>query len=205
MPQCNYALHLITDNRIDGLLELIAAAVDGGVTCVQLRNKFADKLPLYEVGKKIQTLLKPKKIPLIIYDHVDLAIALDADGVHIGQTDLPYEKVRHMLGKHKIIGLSLQTIEQAIQAQKYDVDYFGVGPIFYTETKTDAVVSGLTVLKAIAGMMQKACIAIGGIQISNVKPVIAQGAQGIAVVSGICAAENPKLATIHYVEELKNA
>ena len=167
MPQFNHSLHLVTDDRINGLLDLISAAVEGGVTTVQLRNKFSDKLPLYEAGKKILKLLKPKKTPLIINDHVDLAIALDADGVHIGQTDLPYEKVRHMLGKNKIIGLSLQTMQQAMQAIHCDVDYFGVGPIFYTETKTDAIVSGLEILHAISQLIQKPCIAIGGIEINN--------------------------------------
>lgn len=198
----NYALHLVTDNRVANLLDLIAEAVEGGVTVVQLRNKQSDKLPLYEAGKKILKLLQPKKIPLIINDHVDLALALNADGVHIGQTDLPYKQVRQMIGKNKIIGLSLQTLEHAKMAEKMDANYFGVGPLFYTPTKTDAEAMGLKTLQDITTVLQKPCIAIGGINLENIQSVIAHGAQGIAVVSGICSAPNPRLAALNYVSAL---
>lgn len=198
----DYSLHLVTDSKLENLLDLIAAAIDGGVTVVQLRNKHVDKLPLYMVGKKILKLLKPKKIPLIINDHIDLALALDADGIHIGQTDLPYHIARKILGKNKIIGLSLQTLSHAKIAEKFDADYFGVGPVFNSMTKNDAAAMGLNTLQEITQLVQKPCIAIGGIEIENVKSVLSHGAHGIAVVSGICASISPKLAVINYVKEL---
>lgn len=198
----NYSFHLVTDGKLNNLLDLIVEAVDGGVTTVQLRNKHADKLSLYEIGKKILNLLRPKKIPFIINDHIDLALSLNADGVHIGQSDLPYHIARKILGKNKIIGLSLQTISHAKIAEKFDVDYFGVGPVFNSITKTDATAMGLGILQEITQLVQKPCIAIGGIEIENVKSVLSHGAHGIAVVSGICASFNPKLAVINYAREL---
>ena len=196
-------LHFITDNRIEGLLDLIAQCVSEGIDVVQFRNKYADKLTCFTVGKKISALLKPKKIPFIINDHIDLALALDADGVHIGQTDLPYFHARKIMGKNKIIGLSIQTIEDAEKSEKFDVDYFGVGPIFQTKTKNDVSAMGLITLKKITETLPKPCIAIGGIEINTVQSVLQHGAKGIAVISGICSAENPVLATQAYVEKLK--
>src|SRR3990167_2842192 len=201
----HYPLHLITDNRIEKLPDLISEVVSGCISIIQLRNKHADKLVLYEVGKKILKILKPKKIPLIINDHIDLALALDADGVHIGQTDLPYNQARKILGKNKIIGLSIQTLEHAKKAEKYYADYFGVGPVFHTNTKSDAFTLGVNQFQEITQLLKKPCIAIGGIKIADVKTILSHGAQGIAVVSGICAAANPRLATINYIKELSNA
>ncbi|MCX7124727.1 MAG: thiamine phosphate synthase [Gammaproteobacteria bacterium] len=198
----DYSLHLVTDDRLDGLLDLISEAIAGGVTVVQLRNKHADKLTLYTIGKNISKLLKSKKIPFIINDHIDLALALNADGIHIGQTDLPYKNTRKILGKNKIIGLSIQTMEHAKKSEKFDVDYFGVGPVFNSMTKTDADAMGLKTLQEIIQQVKKPCIAIGGIEVGNVKSVLLEGAQGIAVVSGICASSSPKLAAHHYVKEL---
>lgn len=199
----NYSLHFITDDRASNdLLDLISEAVAGGVTSVQLRNKKASKLELYEVGKKILKLLKPKKIPLIINDYVDLAQALDADGVHIGQTDLPYSAVRTILSKNKIVGLSLHTLEQAEKCGKYDVDYFGVGPVFRSRTKPHADPIGLEILFKITQLVSKPCIAIGGIEIENASSVLSHGAKGIAVVSGICTSSNPQLTAKYYVNAL---
>src|SRR3990167_7581894 len=121
-------IHFVTNNSINNLPELISQTIAGGATHIQLRNKNCDKVILFTIGKKLLTITRPKKIPLIINDHIDLALALDADGVHIGQTDLPYSIARKLLGKNKIIGLSIQTLEQAKQAVNCDADYFGVGP-----------------------------------------------------------------------------
>lgn len=198
----DYSLQLVTHNKIDNLPDLIEEAVSAGVTTIQLRNKHADKLCLYEIGKTVLALLKSKKIPLIINDHIDLALALDADGVHIGQTDLPYQVARKILGRNKIIGLSINTLEQAKKSEKFAVDYFGVGPVFPSTTKTDTTAIGLKGLHEITQYLQRPCIAIGGITIENVKSVLSHGAQGIAVVSGICASSNPKLSISHYIREL---
>lgn len=131
----DYSLQFITNDRMDNIVERISLAIEGGVTVVQLRHKTANKISLFEVGKKIQKIIRFKKIPFIINDHIDLALALDADGVHIGQTDLPYYCARKLLGKNKIVGLSLQTVEHAKKALHYDADYFGIGPIFATSSK----------------------------------------------------------------------
>lgn len=223
-----FSLHLVTDNRLDNLPEFISSVIDCGITHVQFRHKPAQVLgarpsgrasegdkkeiprklgpvgraQLYAIGKKILKITRAKKIPLIINDHVDLALALNADGVHIGQTDMPYELVRKKLGANKIIGLTIETVEQIQRCEKWDVNYFGVGSVFATSSKPDANVIGITQLKNIIACTQKPCIAIGGIQIHDVKNIIVAGAAGIAVVSGICSAENPTLAATQYAQVL---
>lgn len=201
----DFSLHLVTDDHIDTLPDLVSIAIENGATVIQLRNKYADKLPLYEIGKKILAITRSKKIPFIINDHIDLALALDADGVHIGQSDLPYEFARKILGKHKIIGLSIQTLAHAEQAQFCDADYFGVGPIFKTALKSDVFAMGLDTLGKITSILKKPCVAIGGIQTEQVSDVISQGAAGIAVISGICHASDPGLETRKYKHELTHA
>lgn len=197
-----FSLHLVTDNRLDNLPEFISSVIDCGITHVQFRNKTQDSNALFEIGKKILKITRAKKIPLIINDYIDLALSLDADGVHIGQTDMPYELVRKKLGANKIIGLTIETVEQMQRCEKWDVNYFGVGSVFATSSKPDANVIGITQLKNIIACTQKPCIAIGGIQIHDVKNILATGAAGIAVVSGICSAKNPLLAATQYAEML---
>lgn|SRR3990167_1636595 len=203
MLQQAISLHLITNNNTDKLMNIVSQAIAGGVDYIQLRNKQLDKLFLFEIGKQLLTLTRPKKIPLIINDHIDLAVALDAEGVHLGQTDLPVSFARKLLGKKKIIGLSIQTIAQAENAIHADADYFGVGPVFPSTTKTDAAAMGLIHLKKITEILKKPCIAIGGITIENVPEVLGCHVSGIAVVSGICDAKNPMAATKNYISLLK--
>lgn len=194
----DYTLHLVTDDRLDNLCELASLAIEGGATIIQLRNKTANKHILFEAGKKLLKIARAKKIPLIINDYIDLALALNADGAHIGQTDLPCHAARKLLGKNKILGLSLQTVAQAKNALACDADYFGVGPIFQTNTKKNVSEMGLSLFHEIVNLLKKPCVGIGGITLNNAKEVMRQGAAGIAVVSGICNSNDPKSTTEKY-------
>ncbi len=198
----SHALHLVTDHKhgsLQDLEKLVYQAVLGGVTAVQLRNKTAHKRSLFKVGQALLTLLRPKNIPLIINDHADLALALGADGVHIGQLDLPFPEVRTMLHPHQCVGLSISTTEQAMACQHYDVDYFGVGPIFSTKTKEDAGATLRTAgLKTLCQLLDAPCVAIGGIGPEHITSIQQCGVAGVAVSSGICLAEDPQAAARCY-------
>ena len=132
------SLYLVTDRGLlkeKNLEDTVKKAIAGGVTMVQLREKDCTTLEFYEIARKMKELLKPFNIPLIINDRVDILLAVDAEGLHIGQSDLPYETARKILGENKIIGLTVQNMEQIEEANKFDVDYIGIGPIFETKTK----------------------------------------------------------------------
>ncbi|HEY9161094.1 MAG TPA: thiamine phosphate synthase [Desulfomonilia bacterium] len=188
-------LYLVTDRELCGkrpLEEVVLMAVRGGVSCVQIREK---KLPLnlfIEQAKKIKGLIKPFNIPLIINDSVDVALAVGADGVHVGQSDMPFIEVRRLMGPEAIIGLSVETWEDVEKAQDLDADYLGVSPVFDTPTKTDTKYAwGLDGLSRIKAFSRHKLVAIGGINMKNAAAVIRAGADSIAVVSAICAAPDP--------------
>jgi thiamine-phosphate pyrophosphorylase len=193
-------VYLVTDRGLCGerpLEEVVLMAVRGGVTCVQIREK---ELPLnlfIEQAKKIKELIKPFNIPLIINDSVDVALAVGADGIHVGQTDMPFIEVRKILGAKAIIGLSVETWEDVEKAQVLDADYLGVSPVFDTPTKTDTKWAwGLAGLSRIKAFSRHNLVAIGGINMKNAVDVIRAGADSIAVVSAICAAPDPYEATL---------
>lgn len=192
-------LYLVTDRDVcqgRDLLEIISQAIEGGVTMVQLREKNCDTRQFIDIATKIKELLKPKHIPLIINDRVDVALAVDADGVHIGQSDMPYDMARKLLGADKIIGLSVENMEDVVEANKLNVDYIGVSPVFATPTKTDtAQPFGLEGLRKAVGLSIHPTVAIGGINKKTVKDVMTCGVDGVAVVSAIIGADNPKEAT----------
>lgn len=191
-------LYLVTDRDLSrgrSLEEVIAKAVNGGTTMVQLREKRASSREFYESALRIKQILKGTGVPLIINDRADIAFAADADGVHLGQSDLPPEMARKILGKDKIIGLSIETQKEAELANALDVDYIAVSPVFGTPTKTDtAPALGLEGLRKIAGITKHPLTGIGGIHLSNAREIIKAGADGIAVVSEIMSAEDPELA-----------
>jgi thiamine-phosphate pyrophosphorylase len=191
-----YSLHLVTDHLIatrDRWPALITQAIEGGVNLVQLRDKKARTRELIDLGLRLKPLLAERGIPLLVNDRVDVALAIEADGVHLGQSDMPYRIARSLLGKNKIIGLSITRMEQAIEAQAYDADYFGVGPIFSTATKPDADLPiGFEGLARIRQLLKKPIIAIGGIQWPHVLDLRRAGADGIATVSAILGADDPK-------------
>jgi thiamine-phosphate pyrophosphorylase len=197
-PARDWSLYLVTDRGLAGprsLPDLVAAAVRGGVTAVQLREKQCSTREFVELAHCMKVLLAPRGVPLIVNDRVDVALAAGADGVHVGQSDMDCRNVRRLLGSDAIVGLSVETMEQAERAAALDVDYLGVSPIFATPTKTDTASEwGLSGLAALRRASKHVLVAIGGIHASNAAEVVEAGADGIAVVSAICAAPDPEAA-----------
>ena len=192
-------LYLVTDRELSlgrSLEEVVSEAVKGGVTVVQLREKDASTGEFIELARRLMKLLKPLDIPLIINDRVDVALAVDADGVHIGQSDMSYEDARRLLGPDKIIGLSVENFKDIEAANALDVDYIGISPVYGTPTKTDtAEPFGLEGLREAVQMSAHPTVAIGGMNASTIAEVMAAGTDGVAVVSAICSAENIRKAT----------
>ncbi len=204
MKSFDLSLYLVTDRDLSlgrPLEFIVKEAVKGGVTMVQLREKNCSSKEFYQLGIRLKKLLKPYNVPLIINDRLDIALAIDADGLHIGQSDLPWDVARQLLGKDKILGLSVETMEQAEESRNLAIDYIGISPVFATPTKTDTFTPfGLEGVKAVSAIACHPNVAIGGINLENAAQVMAHGANGVAVVSAISSAENPKLAA----ELLKN-
>jgi thiamine-phosphate pyrophosphorylase len=188
------SLYLVTDpemTRDRGLLETVVAAIAGGVTIVQLRDKHAPARRLIETGRALLAVLRPRGIPLIVNDRVDVAHALGADGVHLGQDDLSPAVARTILGPGALIGLSLDRADQLASIDA-SVDYVGLGPVFPTGTKADAAPAlGIAGFAALRRRISRPVVAIGGITAANAPQVRAAGADGIAIVSAICAAPDP--------------
>lgn len=191
----DYSYYLIADEQACAPLSIIDAVlqvIDCGIRCVQLRMKNQTPENIISTGKQLLRLLHARQIPLIINDHPEIALAIDADGVHIGQTDMPYNKVRQQLGYKKIIGLSIENIQQAQQCRHFDCDYFGVGPVFTTATKKDHTPPiGMTGLKTINDILDTPVVAIGGINLHNIQSVLATGVPGVAIASAVFSATNP--------------
>lgn len=189
------SLYLVTDRGLSlgrPLEDVVAQAVAGGVTIVQLREKDAPTGEFVSLAKKLMHLLKPLNIPLIINDRVDVALAADADGVHIGQSDMAYQDVRKLIGYDKIIGLSVENMHDLEIANSLDVDYVGISPVFGTPTKIDtAQPFGLQGLKDAVRLSIHPTVGIGGMNANTAKDVMQTGCNGIAVVSAICSAQDP--------------
>lgn len=189
------ALYLVTDSDLVAgrdLVSVVCQAVEGGVTMVQLREKHACTRDFVDIASRLKKALEPTGIPLIINDRIDIALAVDAEGVHIGQSDMPYQKARALLGPDKIIGLSVESLDQVSDANKLDVDYIGVSPVFSTPTKTDTSVPfGLTGLREAVRLSRHPVVGIGGMNLSTAADVMDCNADGIAVVSAIMASEDP--------------
>lgn len=189
-------LYLVTDRDLAGerdIADIVRQAVEGGVTMVQLREKKISTREFIALALRLKETLKPYGVPLVINDRVDVALASDADGVHIGQSDMPYGMARAILGPSKIIGLSVENFEQIEDANTLDVDYIGVSPVFATPTKTDtAEPFGLEGLKKAVEMSVHPTVAIGGMNEHTAADVMACGTDGIAVVSAIVCAPDPK-------------
>ncbi len=187
------SLYLVTDQRcLRGrtLTDVVLAAVRGGVTCVQLREKHATTRDFVALAIAMKSLLMP--VPLVINDRIDVALACDAQGVHLGQSDMPVEHARRLLPRHVFLGLSVQTPEDVVRSVDMTVDYLGVGPIFPTATKTDTLTPlGLAGLHQMRTMTPLPLVAIGGIHLGNARQVLAAGADGLAVVSAVCNADDP--------------
>lgn len=194
-------VYLVTDRglcRNRSLLDVVLQAVQGGAACVQLREKELSTREFVEEAIAVKKLLLPFHVPLIINDRIDIALACDADGVHIGQEDMPYWMARRLMGEKAIIGLSVETWEDVEASEKLDVNYIGVSPVFATPTKTDTKEPwGLAGLKKIKAYSRHPLVAIGGINESNAGAAVRAGADGLAVVSAICSADDPAIATVN--------
>jgi thiamine-phosphate pyrophosphorylase len=192
-------VYLVTDRACCGarsVEEVVSAAIDAGVTLVQLRDKNIDARPMLALGRRLLELLRPAGIGLIVNDRIDVALALDAEGVHIGQQDMPYAEARRQLGPTKIIGVSVGSEAEARQAAGWDVDYVGVGPVYPTATKQDAGMAlGADETARLARISGHRAVAIGGIDVTNAAALYAAGLEGVAVISAICAAPDPGAAT----------
>lgn len=200
-------LYLVTDRELAGnrnFDDIILESIKGGVTIVQLREKNMDAREYLEKAINLKKKLDLLNIPLMINDRVDVAHASNAGGVHVGQSDLPLEHSRSILGRLKIIGVSVTTISEALDAEKLGADYIAISPVFDTPTKTDTDPAvGLDGIKAIRKVVKIPIVGIGGINKSNTMEVIKAGCDGIAVVSAIMAAKNPKLAAFELIKEIK--
>ena len=194
----DYSLYLVTDRSLSrgrATLEIVKIGVTGGVTCVQLREKNCSTRKFIKETLSVKKYLKKHNIPLIINDRVDVAQAIQADGVHLGQTDMPLTMAKDILKDSMIIGISVESLEDAIRAQKDGADYIGISPIFATPTKSDtAPPIGLEGLKEINKAVSLPKVAIGGLNRKNAGEVILNGADGIAVVSAIVSADDPRKA-----------
>ena len=181
-------LYAVTDRHwLNGrtLHEVVKESLDGGVTFVQLREKQLDEAHFLQEAKDLKELCRAYHVPFVINDNVELALEMDADGVHVGQSDMEAGDVRAKLGPDKIIGVSAQTVEQAVLAEKHGADYLGVGAVFPTSSKDDATEVPFETLKAICEAVSIPVIAIGGITEDNVKELAGSGICGIAVISAI--------------------
>jgi thiamine-phosphate diphosphorylase len=194
----NYSLYLVTDQQLSrgrSTVEVVAAAVKGGVTCVQLREKTCSTREFISEALALKAILQAHQIPFFINDRVDVALAVNADGVHLGQSDMRIRDARQILKSYMKVGISAESIEDAIQAEKEGADYIGISPVFATGTKTDtAAPLGLEGVQRIRKQVSIPLVGIGGININNAAEVIDHGADGIAVVSAIISAGDPELA-----------
>jgi thiamine-phosphate pyrophosphorylase len=190
-----FELYLVTDEKLclgKPLAEVVELAVIGGVTAVQLREKNLNTRDFIQRAVQLKKILSAYHVPLIINDRIDIALAAGADGIHVGQKDLPYEYFNKIIPDQMLRGLSVETPAQAGEAEEYRLDYLSVSPVFLTSTKTELKKEwGIEGLRELAATTKHPLVAIGGINSSNAGEIVRAGAKGIAVVSAICSARDP--------------
>lgn len=202
-------LYAVTDRiwvKDTTLMDQVKEALEGGITFLQLREKHLSKKEFIKEAREMKELSKEYKVPFVINDNIEVALAVDADGVHIGQNDMSVEEARKLLGEDKIIGVSAHNVEEAIKAQKGGADYLGVGAVCATSTKKDANVVSKEEIKKICHTVEIPVVAIGGIKKENIKTLEGTDVDGVAVVSAIFAAKDIKKDTKQLrslVEEMK--
>ena len=187
-------LCFITDRSTTGIpyREMVSRVLKAGVRWIQFREKTKPRRRIYEQSAEIRKLTKDANAILIINDHTDIAQAVDADGVHLGQEDLPIEEARKIVGKDRIIGISTHNLEQAVNAEKAGADYIGFGPVFHTTTKAAGTPRGISELRTITEKIHIPVVAIGGINLDNVESVFMNGADAVAVASAILTGDIEK-------------
>jgi len=204
-----FALYLVTDRSLSlgrPLVDVVRDAVAGGVTCVQLREKEASSREFYDLARALLGVTRPAGVPLIVNDRLDIALAAGADGVHVGQSDLPLDAVRRLVPPSFLVGVSAESDDDAVQAAASGATYVAASPVFATPTKTDtAPALGLDGVAALRAALPPACplVAIGGIHLDNASAVLAAGADGLAVVSEIMSAPSPRLAASSHAKILR--
>ena len=194
MNDIDLSLYLVTDNSedVEKFLNTIEEAIKGGVTVVQIREKTADTLDFYNLALKVKEITSKYYVPLIVNDRVDIALAIDADGVHVGQSDMPCDVTRKLIGQNKILGVSAATVKEAKKAESDGADYIGTGAVFPTTTKDDADSVTKDELTEIVKSIDIPVVAIGGINLDNACELNGTGIAGLSVVSAIMSSDNPK-------------
>lgn len=205
MNNLDLSLYLVTNNSEDEekFLNIIEESLKGGVSVVQLREKKAETLNFYNLALKVKEITQKYNVPLIINDRIDIALAIDADGVHVGQSDMPAKTARSMIGEDKILGVSAANIKEAKKAQRDSADYIGVGAVYPTNTKDDATSVPKKELKEIVKSVDIPVVAIGGITQENAHELNDCEIDGLSVVSAIMEAKNPKIASKNLLKEFK--
>ncbi|OBR94360.1 thiamine-phosphate synthase [Clostridium ragsdalei P11] len=192
--EVDYSLYLVTNRSFlkdKPLQQAVEEAILGGVTMVQLREKDASTREFYEIAKEVKKVTDHYKVPFLINDRLDIAQTVDADGVHLGQSDMPINTARKILGKNKIIGISAGNVNEALEAEKSGADYIGIGTIFFTGTKKDIDTPiGIGGLRKIYSSINIPAVAIGGVNETNFKEVLSTGVDGISVISAILGKSN---------------
>lgn len=197
--EIDYSLYLITDRsflRGRELKKVVEEAILGGVTLVQVREKNISTREFYNVALEVKEVTKHYKVPIIINDRIDIAQAIDAEGVHLGQSDMHIKIARKILGEEKIIGISAGNVKEAIEAERDGADYLGIGAVFYTGTKKDIETPiGIEGLKEVCNSVKIPSVAIGGVNETNFKEVLSTGVNGISVISAILGKDDIRQAS----------
>lgn len=191
--EIDYTLYLCTDRKLmstNTLEEAVEQAILGGCSLIQLREKQSSSREFFEMAKRIKAITDRYRVPLIINDRIDIALAVDAAGVHLGQEDIPAKEARRIMGEEKVIGVSARTVELARKAVEDGADYLGVGAMFATSTKGNAKIIGKEKLKEIRAAVSIPIVAIGGINHSNAAQLVDIGINGLAVVSSVIGASD---------------
>jgi len=203
-----YRLYLVTDDQqnLSTLIKVVEAAVAGGVTMVQVREKGDNIQSFINRAKAVKQVLQGTQVPLIINDRVDVALAVDADGVHLGQSDMPVKLARKLIGSEKLLGLSIENDQQLLEANNLPLDYIGLSAIFSTPTKTNIKKQwGIQGLEKAMQLSQFPIVAIGGINPTNLDHIIETGVDGVALVSAICHATSPQQAAADLLKQIQAA
>lgn len=206
MPKLkDFGLYFITDSRLTKktVIEDVKSAIKGGVKIIQYREKDASKKQMLVEAKEIRKLCQKNGVIFLVNDRIDIALAADADGVHIGQDDARYETARKLLGENKIIGLTTHNVNESVKAEKLGADYIGLSPIFPTSTKADAgKACGTGMITEVKKYVKIPVVAIGGINESNIWKVLKAGAKNIAIISAILAKDDVEQAVKGFIGEI---
>lgn len=201
-------LYVIADKKICGernIEEIVSQAIDGGAQMIQYRDKESDDGNFYKIASKLNTICRERDVPFIINDRVEIAHKLDADGVHLGQEDLPIKKAREILGFERIIGKSAETIQKAKEAEEEGADYVGIGPIFDTLSKEIKSPIGLDIVQEAKESLKIPFFLIGGINLNNLDSVVQAGGKKIAVISALVLSDDVRQSAMKLMEKLRSS